>query len=110
MNKTLVAYFSASGATAHTANDQPEHVYGWGGLCRCFSPDSGETQLYAEADVHEHLRYGTQLSLSCLGYPPFTSHTEKQLEAMRQAGIKEGGCSIYELTMPFLLRLMKSFL
>lgn len=77
MNKTLVAYFSASGATAHTANDQPEHVYGWGGLCRCFSPDSGETQLYAEADVHEHLRYGTQLSLSCLGYPPLLPHIRK---------------------------------
>lgn len=81
MNKTLVAYFSASGATAHTANDQPEHVYGWGGLCRCFSSDSGETQLYAEADVHEHLRYGTQLSLSCLGYtslPPIRKSNWKR--------------------------------
>ena len=44
------------------------------------------------------------------GIHPFTSHTEKQLEAMRQAGVKEGDCSIYELTMPFLLRLLKSFL
>ena len=44
------------------------------------------------------------------GIHPFTSHTEKQLEAMEQAGIKEGDCTIYELTKPFLLRLMKSFL
>ena len=44
------------------------------------------------------------------GIHPFTSHTEKQLEAMRQAGIKDGDCSIYEMTMPFLLRLLKSFL
>lgn len=44
------------------------------------------------------------------GIHPFTSHTEKQLEAMEQAGIKEGDCTIYELTKPFLLRLVKSFL
>lgn len=44
------------------------------------------------------------------GIHPFTSHTEKQLEAMKQAGIKEGNCTIYELTKPFLLRLLKSFL
>ena len=44
------------------------------------------------------------------GIHPFTSHTEKQMIAMQQAGIKDGGCSIYELTKPFLLRLLKSFL
>ena len=44
------------------------------------------------------------------GIHPFTSHTEKQLEAMKQAGIEEGDCTIYELTKPFLLRLLKSFL
>lgn len=44
------------------------------------------------------------------GIHPFTSHTEKQLEAMKQVGIKEGDCTIYELTKPFLLRLLKSFL
>lgn len=44
------------------------------------------------------------------GVHPYTSHTEKQLEAMRQAGVKGGDCTIYELTKPFLLRLLKSFL
>ena len=44
------------------------------------------------------------------GIHPFTSHTEKQLEAMKQAGVKEGDRTIYELTKPFLLRLLKSFL
>lgn len=44
------------------------------------------------------------------GIHPFTSHTEKQLEAMKQAGIKEGDCTIYELAKPFLLQLLKSFL
>ena len=43
------------------------------------------------------------------GIYPFTTHTEKQLEAMKQAGIKEGDCTIYELTKPFLLRLLESF-
>jgi len=43
------------------------------------------------------------------GIHPFTSHTEKQLEAMKKAGIEEGDCTIYELTKPFLLRLLKSF-
>ncbi len=44
------------------------------------------------------------------GVHPFTSHTEKQLEAMKQAGVKDGDCTIHELTKPFLLRLLKSFL
>ena len=43
------------------------------------------------------------------GIYPFTTHTEKQLEAMKQAGIKEGDYTIYELTKPFLLRLLESF-
>lgn len=44
------------------------------------------------------------------GIHPFTTHTEKQLAAMKQAGIKEGDCTIFELAKPFLLRLLKSFL
>lgn len=28
---------------------------------------------------------------------------------MKKAGIEEGDCTIYELTKPFLLRLLKSF-
>ena len=44
------------------------------------------------------------------GIHPFTSHTEKQLEAMKQAGIKGGDCTISELVKPFLLRLLKAFL
>ena len=43
------------------------------------------------------------------GIHPFTSHTEKQLEAMKQAGVEGGDCTIYELVKPFLSRLMKSF-
>ena len=43
------------------------------------------------------------------GIHPFTSHTEKQLEAMKQAGVEGGDCTIYELAKPFLSRLMKSF-
>ena len=44
-----------------------------------------------------------------LGIHPYTTHTEKQLKAMKQAGVKGGDCTIYELTKPFLLRLLKSF-
>ena len=39
------------------------------------------------------------------GIHPFTSHTEKQLEAMKQAGVEVGDCTIYELVKPFLSRL-----
>ena len=44
------------------------------------------------------------------GVYPYTTHTEKQLEAMKQAGINDGDCTIYELVKPFLLQLVKSFL
>ena len=44
------------------------------------------------------------------GVHPYTSHTEKQLEAMRQAGIEIRESKVYELTERFTLRLLRSFL
>ncbi len=44
------------------------------------------------------------------GIYPYTSHTKKQLEAMKQAGVKDGDCTVYELVRPFLFRLTRSFL
>ena len=43
------------------------------------------------------------------GIHPFTSHTEKQLEAMKLAGVEDGDESVYGLVEPFVIRLLKSF-
>ena len=40
---------------------------------------------------------------------PYTCHTEKQLEAMRIAGVEIAEGSIYELTETFVFRMLKSF-
>ena len=44
------------------------------------------------------------------GVHPYTSHTEKQLEAMKQAGVEIRESTVYELTERFTLRLLRSFL
>ncbi len=44
------------------------------------------------------------------GIHPFTSHSEKQLAAMRRAGVQDGDFSIEELVKPCLLRLLQAFL
>ena len=43
------------------------------------------------------------------GVHPYTCHTEKQLEAMRIAGVEIAEGSIYELTEAFVFRILKSF-
>lgn len=43
------------------------------------------------------------------GVHPYTCHTEKQLEAMRIAGVEDADDSIYELTETFVFRMLKSF-
>ena len=43
------------------------------------------------------------------GVHPYTCHTEKQLEAMRIAGVEIAEGSIYELTEAFVFRMLKSF-
>lgn len=43
------------------------------------------------------------------GIYPYTSHTEKQLEAMRLAHVDYTHCSIYELTKPFVEKLLTAF-
>lgn len=43
------------------------------------------------------------------GIYPYTSHTEKQMEAMRLAHVNYIHCSIYELTKPFVAKILRSF-
>lgn len=43
------------------------------------------------------------------GIYPFTSHTEKQMEAMRLAHVNYIHCSIYELTNPFVAKILRPF-
>lgn len=43
------------------------------------------------------------------GVHPYTSHTEKQLEAMRIAGIEDTDGSIRELTETFVYRMLRAF-
>lgn len=43
------------------------------------------------------------------GIYPYTSHTEKQMEAMRLAHVNYIHCSIYELTKPFVVKILKPF-
>ena len=43
------------------------------------------------------------------GVYPYTTHTEKQKEAMEQANVKYEDCSIYEIVRPFVYRLLRSF-
>ena len=43
------------------------------------------------------------------GVHPYTCHTEKQLEAMRIAGVEDADASIYELAETFVFRMLKSF-
>ena len=44
------------------------------------------------------------------GVYPYTSHTEKQLEAMRLAHVDCTQCSIYELTKSFAGKILRAFL
>lgn len=43
------------------------------------------------------------------GVYPYTSHTEKQIQAMKMAHVHFIGHSIYELVKPFAVRLLQSF-
>lgn len=43
------------------------------------------------------------------GIYPYTSHTEKQMEAMRLAHVNYIHCSIYELTKPFVAKILRPF-
>ncbi|OUP48788.1 TetR family transcriptional regulator [Lachnoclostridium sp. An181] len=43
------------------------------------------------------------------GVYPYTSHTDKQLEAMKLANINYPGYSIYEITRSFIAKMMKPF-
>ncbi len=43
------------------------------------------------------------------GIYPYTSHTEKQIEAMCLAHVDYKSCSVYELTKPFLLKMLAPF-
>lgn len=43
------------------------------------------------------------------GVYPYTSHTEKQIEAMELAHVEYTNCSIYELVKPFVKRLLLPF-
>ena len=107
--------------------------------------------MYAQTDVHEHLRYGGQQpsgksgglqkvlckrAAGChvlpgkvfpsmtadniqeflyalfpflFGVYPYTSHTEKQIQAMKMAHVHFISHSIYELVKPFAVRLLQSF-
>ena len=73
-------------------------------LSRClkhFFPSMGEEEIREFLYVFFPFLFGVH---------PYTSHTEKQLEAMRQAGIEIRECTVYELTERFTLRLLRSFL
>lgn len=43
------------------------------------------------------------------GLYPYTSQTEKQLEAMRLANVEAASCSVYELSRALVTRLLASF-
>ena len=43
------------------------------------------------------------------GVYPYTSHMEKQLEAMRLAHVQYASYSVYGITKPFVVRLLQSF-
>mgnify|MGYP005814330503 CR=1 FL=1 len=43
------------------------------------------------------------------GIYPYTSHTEKQLEAMRLAYIDDTPCSVYEITKSFVVKMLAPF-
>lgn len=43
------------------------------------------------------------------GIYPYSSHTEKQMEAMRLAHVDYVHCSIYELTKPFVVKILHPF-
>ncbi len=43
------------------------------------------------------------------GIYPYSSHTEKQEEAMRLAHVNVIHCSIYELTKPFVVKILRPF-
>ena len=43
------------------------------------------------------------------GIYPYTSHTEKQLEAMRLAHIDDTPCSVYEITKSFVVKMLAPF-
>lgn len=43
------------------------------------------------------------------GIYPYTSHTEKQMEAMRLAHVNYIHCSIYELMKPFVAKILRPF-
>ena len=43
------------------------------------------------------------------GVYPYTSHTEKQIQAMKMAHVHFISHSIYELVKPFAVRLLQSF-
>lgn len=43
------------------------------------------------------------------GIYPYTSHTEKQMKAMRLAHVNYIHCSIYELTKPFVAKILRPF-
>ena len=73
-------------------------------LSRClahFFPSMGEDEIREFLYVFFPFLFGVH---------PYTSHTEKQLEAMRQAGVEIRECTVYELTERFTLRLLRSFL
>ena len=73
-------------------------------LSRClkhFFPSMGEEEIREFLYVFFPFLFGVH---------PYTSHTEKQMEAMRQAGIEIRESTIYELTERFTLRLLRSFL
>ena len=73
-------------------------------LSRClahFFPAMGEDEIREFLYVFFPFLFGVH---------PYTSHTEKQLEAMRQAGIEIRESTVYELTERFTLRLLRSFL
>ncbi len=73
-------------------------------LSRCFAhffPSMGEDEIREFMYAFFPFLFGVY---------PYTSHTEKQLEAMRQAGIEIRESTVYELTERFTLRLLRSFL
>ena len=58
------------------------------------------------ADIQEFLY---ELFPFLFGVYPYTSHTEKQIEAMELAHVEHTNCSIYELVKPFVKRLLLPF-
>lgn len=58
------------------------------------------------ADIQEFLY---ALFPFLFGVYPYTSHTEKQIEAMELAHVEYTNCSIYELVKPFVKRLLLPF-